>query len=123
MSNKRFCSVCKKYIRFNNEFSQHLISCNYAHEKKSLRFIFHDTYLKKNEIENLRRHVEDEKNKNKILQSFMNNFKILKKIQYTTKIVIIDDIKKHNKMYDENSKPNKKIFNDNINHVVQFTRS
>ena len=49
------------------------------HEKKSSRFIFHDTYLKENKIENLQQYVKDEKNKNKTLQSFMNNFKTLKK--------------------------------------------
>ena len=79
MSNERFHSIRKKYIRFNNEFSRHLISCDYAHEKKSSHFIFHDTYLKENKIENLRRHVENEKNKNKILRSFMNDLKTLKK--------------------------------------------
>ena len=79
MSNERFCSVCEKYIRFDNKFSRRFISCDYVHEKKLLRFIFHDIYLKENEIENLRRHVEDEKNKNIILQSFMNDFRTLKK--------------------------------------------
>ena len=79
MSNERFCSICEKYIRFNNEFNRHLISCDYAHEKKSSRFIFHDIYLKENEIENLSWHVENEKNENKALQSFMNDFRILKK--------------------------------------------
>ena len=44
-----------------------------------LHFIFHNIYSKGNEIENLRRHVEDEKNENKILRSFMNDFKTLKK--------------------------------------------
>ena len=78
MLNERFCSICEKYIRFNNQFSQHLIFCDYTHEKKSLRFIFYDTYLKENEIDNLRRYVEDEKNENKALQSFMNDFKIKK---------------------------------------------
>ena len=79
MSNERFCSICEKYIRFNNKVSQYLISYNYAHEKKSSRFILHDIYLKEDEIENLRRYVEDEKNENKILRSFMNDFKTLKK--------------------------------------------
>ena len=83
MSNERFCSICEKYIRFNNKFSRYLISCDYAHKKKSSRFIFHDIYLKENKIEDLRRHIENEKNKNKALQSFMNNFKILKKIYNT----------------------------------------
>ena len=40
-----------------------------------------------------------------------------------TKIVTIDDIQKHNKMYDENSKLNAMFFKDDINHVVQLTRS
>ena len=79
MSNEHFCSICEKYIRFNNELSQYLIFCNYTHEKKSSRFIFHDTYLKENEIENLRRYVEDERNENKILRLFINDFRILKK--------------------------------------------
>ena len=79
MSNERFCSICEKYIRFNNIFSQHLIFCDYAHEKKSSRFIFHDTYLKENKIENLQQYIEDQKNENKVLQSFMNDFKTLKK--------------------------------------------
>ena len=79
MSNERFCSICEKYIRFNNKFNRHLIFYNYTHEKKSLRFIFHDIYLKENEIENLQRHVENEKNENKVLQSFMNDLRILKK--------------------------------------------
>ena len=47
MSNERFCSICEKYIRFNNEFNQYLIFCDYTHEKKSSRLIFHNTYLKK----------------------------------------------------------------------------
>ena len=79
MSNEHFCSICEKYIRFNNEFNLYLIFCDYAHKKKSLHFIFHNIYLKENEIENLRQHVENEKNKNKILSLFMNDFKILKK--------------------------------------------
>ena len=49
------------------------------HEKKSSRFIFYDTYLKENEIENLRQYVKNEKNENKVLRSFMNNFRTLKK--------------------------------------------
>ena len=123
MSNECFCSIYKKYIKFNKELNQHLTSCDYRHEKKSSRFIFHDTYLKKNEIENLQRYVEDEKNKNKILRSFMNDFKTLKKnIQYTTKIVTIDDIQKYNKTYDENPKLNEMFFKDNISHIIQFTR-
>ena len=44
-----------------------MISYDYAHEKKSLRFIFYDTYLKENEIENLQQHVENEENENKTL--------------------------------------------------------
>ena len=93
MSNKRFCSICKKYITFNNKFNQYLIFCDYAHEKKSSHSIFHDIYLKENEIKNLRRYLEDEKNENKTLRSFMNNFKTLRKnIQYTIKIMTIDDI-------------------------------
>ena len=78
MSNERFCSVCKKYIRFNNEFNRHLISCDYAHEKKLSRLIFHNIYLKENEIQNLRRHVENKKNKNKALRLFMNDLRTLK---------------------------------------------
>ena len=74
MSNERFYSICEKYIKFNNKFNRFLIFYDYAHEKKSSHFIFYDTYLKENEIENLRRYVEDEKNKNKILQLFMNDF-------------------------------------------------
>ena len=79
MSNERFCSICKKYIRFNNKLSRYLISCDYAHEKKSSHFIFYNTYSKENKIKNLQRHVEDKKNENKVLRSFMNNFKTLKK--------------------------------------------
>ena len=53
---------------------------------------FHDTYLKENEIENLQRHIENKKNKNKVLQSFMNDLRTLKKeTQYTTKIITIND--------------------------------
>ena len=93
MSNERFRSICEKYIRFNNELSRYLIFCDYAHKKKLSRFIFHDIYLKENEIENLRRHVEDKKNENKNLRLFINNFRTLKKdTQYTTKIVTINDI-------------------------------
>ena len=44
-----------------------MIFCDYAYEKKLSRFIFYNTYLKENEIENLQQHVEDKKNKNKIL--------------------------------------------------------
>ena len=84
-----------------------------------LRYIFG----KKTEIENLQQHVKDEKNENKVLRSFMNNFRTLKKeTQYTTKIVTIDDIQKHNKMYDENSKFNEMSSKDDISHVVRFTR-
>ena len=79
MSNERFYSVCEKYIKFNYKLNRYSIFCDYTHEKKSLRFIFHDTYLKENEIENLRQHIENEKNENKALRSFMNNFKILNK--------------------------------------------
>ena len=39
-----------------------------------------------------------------------------------TKIVTIDNIQKHNKIYDENLKFNEISFKDNDNHVVQFTR-
>ena len=35
----------------------------------------------------------------------------------------IDDIQKHNKMYDENSKLNQMSFKDDVSHIVQFTRS
>ena len=61
MSNERFCSICENYIKFNNEFNQHLISYDYAHEKKSLYFIFHNIYFKENEIENLQQHVKNKK--------------------------------------------------------------
>ena len=56
-----------------------MIFYNYTYEKKSSRLIFQDTYLKENEIENLQRHVENEKNENKILRSLINDFKTLKK--------------------------------------------
>ena len=79
MLNERLCSACEKYIKFNNELNRHLISCDYAHEKKSSCFIFHNTYLKENKIDDLRRHIEEKKNENEILQSFMNDLKILKK--------------------------------------------
>ena len=79
MSNERVYLIYEKYIRFNNKFNQHLIFCNYVHKKKSLHFIFHDTYLKQNEIKNLRRHVKNEQNENKVLESFINDFKTLKK--------------------------------------------
>ena len=79
MSNEYFVSTCEKYIKFNNKFSRYLIPGDYAHEKKLLRFIFHDTYLKENEIENLQWYVEDEKNENEVLRSFINDFKTLKK--------------------------------------------
>ena len=72
MLNKRFYSVCEKYIRFNNKFNRHLISCDYTHEKKSSHFIFYNIYLKKIEIENLQQHIKDEKDKSKTLQLFMN---------------------------------------------------
>ena len=39
-----------------------------------------------------------------------------------TKIVTIDDIQKHNKMYNKNSKLNKMSFKDDVNHVIQLTR-
>ena len=123
MSNERFCFVCEKYIKFNNEFNRHLISCNYAYEKKSPRLMFHDTYLKKNKIDDLRRHIEKKKNKNEALQLFVNNLKILKKhTQYTTKIVTIENIQKHNKIYDENLKFNKTFFKNDINRVVQLAQ-
>ena len=38
------------------------------------------------------------------------------------KVVTINDIQKHNKIYKENSKFNEILFKDNISHVVQFTR-
>ena len=79
MSNERFYSICEKYIRFNNELNRHLISCDYMYEKKSSHFIFYDIYLKENKIENLQRHVEDEKNENKVLRLFINDFRTLKK--------------------------------------------
>ena len=53
----------------------------------------------------------------------MNDLKTLKKnTQCTTKIVTIDDIQKHNRMYDENSKFNEMSFKNDINHVVQSMR-
>ena len=48
-------------------------------KKKSSHCIFYDIYLKENEIENLRRHVENKKNENKVLRSFINDLKTLKK--------------------------------------------
>ena len=54
----------------------------------------------------------------------MNDFKILKKnTQYTTKVVTINNIQKHNKIYDKNSKLNEMSFKNNISHIVQLTRS
>ena len=48
--------------------------------KKNYHVLYFIIYiLKKNEIEDLQRYVEDEKNKNKVLQLFLNNFKTLKK--------------------------------------------
>ena len=49
------------------------------YEKKSSHFIFHDTYLKETEIKNLRQHIENQKNENKVLRSFMNDLRTLKK--------------------------------------------
>ena len=50
------------------------------HIKRNYHVLYFIIYIwKKNEIENLRRYVEDEKNENKVLQSFINDFKILKK--------------------------------------------
>ena len=40
-----------------------------------------------------------------------------------TKIVTIDDIQKHNRIYDGNSKLNEISFKDDVNHVIQFTQS
>ena len=40
-----------------------------------------------------------------------------------TKIVTSDDIQKHNKMYNENSELNEIFFKNDIDHVIQFTRS
>ena len=100
-----------------------MISCDYAYEKKLSRFIFYDTYLKEKKIKNLQQHVENEKNENKALRLFMNDLRIIKKIQYTIKIVIINDIQKYNKIYNENSKFNEISFKDDINHIVQFIRS
>ena len=34
----------------------------------------------------------------------------------------IDNIQKHNKMYNENSKLNEMFFKNDVSHVVQFTR-
>ena len=54
----------------------------------------------------------------------MNDFRTLKEnIQYMTKIVTIDDIQQHNKIYSEYSKLNKISFKNNINHIIQFTQS
>ena len=39
-----------------------------------------------------------------------------------TKIVTIDDIQKHNKIYDRNSKLNEISFKDDVNHIIQFTQ-
>ena len=100
-----------------------MIFYDYAHEKKSSRLIFHNTYLKENEIKNLRRHVENKKNENKVLRSFMNDFRTLNKnTQDTTKIVIINNIQKHNKGYGEKSKLNEISFKDDVSHVIQFTQ-
>ena len=35
----------------------------------------------------------------------------------------IDNIQKHNRMYDENPKFNEMSFKNDINHIIQFTRS
>ena len=59
-----------------------MIFCDYAHEIKSLYFIFYNTYLKENEIKNLRQYVENEKNKTKVLRLFMNDLRKFKK-EYT----------------------------------------
>ena len=77
MLNERFCSICENYIKFNNKFNRHLIFDDYTHEKKSSRLMLHDIHLKENEIENLRQYIENEKNENKTLQSFMNDFRTL----------------------------------------------
>ena len=120
MSNERFCSICEKYIKFNNEFNRHLISCDYTHEKKSSRFRFYNIYLKELRIcDNMSKR---KKNENKVLRLFINDFKALEKnTQYTTKIVTIDDIQKHNKMYNKNSKLNEMSFKDDVSHIVQLT--
>ena len=53
----------------------------------------------------------------------MNDFERLKKnIQYTIKIVTIDNIQKHNKMYNENPKLDKMFFKNDVNHVIQVTQ-
>ena len=39
------------------------------------------------------------------------------------KIVTINYIQKYNKMYNENSKFNEMFFKDDVNYVIQFTRS
>ena len=67
MSNERLCFICEKYIKFNNDFNRHLTSYDYAHEKKSSRFMFHNIYLKKNKIDDLRQHIKEKKNENEIL--------------------------------------------------------
>ena len=85
--------------------------------------MFHDIYLKKNKIDDLRQHIEEKKNENEILQSFVNDLKTLKKhTQYTTKVVTIENIQKHNKIYDENLKFNETFFKNNVNYVVQSAR-
>ena len=124
MLNERLCFACEKYIKFNNKFNRYLISCDYAHEKKSLHFMFYNIYLKKNKIDDLQQHIEKKKNENKILQLFIKDLKTLKKhIQYTTKIVTIENIQKHNKTYDENLKLNKTSFKNDVNRIMQFARS
>ena len=86
--------------------------------------MFHNTYLKKNKIDDLRQHIEKKKNENEILQLFVNDLKTLKKhIQYTTKIVTIENIQKYNKIYNENLKFNKTSFENDVSHVVQSARS
>ena len=37
-----------------------------------------------------------------------------------TKVVTVDDVQKHNKMYNKNSKFNKMSFKDDVSHVIQF---
>ena len=39
-----------------------------------------------------------------------------------TKVVTIENIQKHNKIYDENLKLNETFFKDDVSHVVQSAR-
>ena len=68
--------------------------------------------------------ISKKKNENETLQLFVNDLKTLKKhTQYTTKIVTIENIQKHNKIYDENLKFNETFFKNDVSRVMQFARS